>query len=102
MNLWLSIGIVLIVAVAWAAGKPISEKKGPPSYMPRGAWRLLLVLSRILCVLMVAGILIHINEEGLAGLPWLGMVETVVSVLALVCACAMLLMGVWFRLKRRG
>lgn len=102
MNLWLSIGIVLMMAVAWAAGKPFREKKAPPSYMPRGAWRLLLRLSQILCALVVTDILIRINEKGLASLPWVGTVESIVDVLALICACAMLLIGAWFRLKRRG
>ena len=102
MNPWLSIGIILLMALAWAAGKPIREKREPPPYMPRGAWRLVLLLSQILCVLVVADVLLNINREGLAGLPWLGTVEAVVTALALVCACAMLLIGAWFRLKHRG
>lgn len=102
MNLWLSMGIVLLMVLAWVAGKPICDKREPPSYMPHGAWRLVLVLSQILCVLVVADVLLNINREGLAALPWLGTVEAVVTALALVCACAMLLIGAWFRLKRRG
>ncbi|HIZ61680.1 MAG TPA: hypothetical protein H9724_02785 [Candidatus Gemmiger avistercoris] len=62
----------------------------------------MLVLSQILCVLVVADVLLNINREGLAALPWLGTVEAVVTALALVRACAMLLIGAWFRLKRRG
>lgn len=62
MNLWLSMGIVLLMVLAWVAGKPIRDKREPPSYMPHGAWRLVLVLSQILCVLVVADVLLNINR----------------------------------------
>ncbi|WP_295421759.1 hypothetical protein [uncultured Subdoligranulum sp.] len=38
MNLWLSMGIVLLMVLAWVAGKPIRDKREPPSYMPHGGW----------------------------------------------------------------